>query len=100
MLLKSEHSERSTVDMERIFMWSRQSSKQGTDVRVEDNSGMASSFWVEGVKGEGPPTAMGPNADAIGVVRCFYLSIEKLFWNLNSRVSAVSCGHDYGHCLS
>lgn len=43
---------------------------------------------------------MGPNADAIGVVRCFYLSIEKLFWNLNSRVSAVSCGHDYGHCLS
>lgn len=69
-------------------------------MRVEYDSVMASSFWVEGVKEEEPLTAMGPNADAIGVVRFFYLNIEKLFWNLNSRVSAVSCGHNYGHYFS
>lgn len=43
---------------------------------------------------------MRPNADAIGVVRFFYLNIEKLFWDLFLRVTAVSWGHDYVHCLS
>lgn len=37
-------------------------------MRVEGASVIASSFWAEGVKEEGPPTAMRPNADAIGVV--------------------------------
>lgn len=52
-------------------LWSWESSKQGTDMRVEGDSVMASSFWAEGGEEEGPPTAMRPNADAIGVVRFF-----------------------------
>lgn len=71
-------------------------------MRVEGDSVMASSFWAEGGEEEGPPTGMRPNADAIGVVRFFffYLNIEKLFWDLILRVTAVSWGHDYAHCLS
>lgn len=39
---------------------------------VENDSEMVSGFRFEGLKEEGPPTAMGPNANVIGAVRFFF----------------------------